>query len=185
MKKSTLSLSLLAGFLLLSTSCASIFGHSSYDVSINSVPSEAQLTIVNSKGTEVFAGMTPATVRLKSSEGFFKRATYTLTFTKPGYDKHQTQLSADIQPWYFGNLLVGGVIGMLVIDPLTGAMWKLDAEQISVQLAPSPKEVAAAPLDKEALDFLAAHRGKKDLQIYALQDVPVSLRSQLVPYTGK
>ena len=96
MKQSTLSLALLAGCLLLSTSCASIFGHSSYNVSINSVPSEAQLTIVNSKGTEVFAGMTPATVRLKSSEGFFKRATYTLTFTKPGYDKHQTQLSADI-----------------------------------------------------------------------------------------
>jgi len=27
--------------------------------------------------------------------------------------------------WYWGNILIGGLIGMLVVDPLTGAMYKL------------------------------------------------------------
>jgi len=27
--------------------------------------------------------------------------------------------------WYFGNLAIGGILGMLVIDPLTGAMYRM------------------------------------------------------------
>lgn len=36
--------------------------------------------------------------------------------------------------WYFGNLLLGGVIGMLIVDPATGSMWKLDTPPLSVTL---------------------------------------------------
>lgn len=32
---------------------------------------------------------------------------------------------ATMNPWYMGNLLIGGLIG-LVVDPLTGAMFKYD-----------------------------------------------------------
>jgi hypothetical protein len=28
--------------------------------------------------------------------------------------------------WYLGNIVFGGLVGLLVVDPLTGAMWKLD-----------------------------------------------------------
>lgn len=27
--------------------------------------------------------------------------------------------------WYIGNLLFGGIIGLLIVDPATGAMWTL------------------------------------------------------------
>ena len=135
-------------FLLMSTSCASIFGHSNYNVSINSLPSEAQLKITNSKGVEVFSGYTPATVRLKSGEGFFRKATYTLTFSKPGYDSYQTQINSSIQPWYFGNILFGWGLGMIIIDPLTGAMWQIDQEiQIySLQDIPTGLRTSLIPL---------------------------------------
>lgn len=181
MKKLLLAL-LGVGLVATSTSCASLFGYTSYNVSINSVPSEAQLTITNGRGVEVFSGVTPATVRLKSSEGFFRSASYTLRFTKAGYDEYQTQLSASIQPWYFANILLFVVPGMLIIDPATGAMWQLDQDQVNVRLQPAKSASTAQVLDAEGLKFLAeARSAKSDLQIYSLQDVPASLRSHLVP----
>jgi hypothetical protein len=35
-----------------------------------------------------------------------------------------------LNKWYFGNILLGGVIGMLVVDPLTGAMYSLDEDYV-------------------------------------------------------
>jgi len=89
--------------LVLSTSCASIVSRSYYNVTINSVPSEAKVRVLNRKGGEVAAGQTPVTLRLKASEGFFKSAKYTLEFSKEGYEGKQMPLEASIEPWYFGN----------------------------------------------------------------------------------
>ena len=157
MKTTTTSLCA-AVFLLMSTSCASIFGHSNYNVSINS-----------------------ATVRLKSSEGFFRKATYTLTFSKPGYDSYQTQINSSIQPWYFGNILVGGLLGMIIIDPLTGAMWQIDQEQVQVTLHATMATTSTKPLDAETLAFIDANKDKQGIQIYSLQDIPTGLRTSLIP----
>src|SRR5436305_14092712 len=44
---------------------------------------------------------------------------------------------ATINGWYFGNLAFGGVIGMLVVDPLTGAMYTLEPDQIDQTLTPA------------------------------------------------
>ena len=123
--------------LVLSTSCASIVSRSYYNVSINSVPSEAKVRVLNRNGFEVAAGQTPVTLRLKASEGFFKSAKYTLEFSKEGYEGKQMPLEASIDPWYFGNLLFGGFIGILVVDPATGAMWKIEDTSVSTSLEPS------------------------------------------------
>ncbi|MEO7098208.1 MAG: hypothetical protein ABI162_02520, partial [Luteolibacter sp.] len=56
----------------------------------------------------------------------FKPASYTLEFTKKGSTPQTIQINAAVDGWFFGNLLIGGPIGMLVVDPVTGAMWKLD-----------------------------------------------------------
>ena len=168
-------------FLLMSTSCASIFGHSNYNVSINSLPSDAQLKITNSKGIEVFSGYTPATVRQKSSEGFFRKATYTLTFSKPGYDSYQTQVNSSIQPWYFGNIFIGWGLGMIIIDPITGAMWQIDQEQVQVTLHATMATASTKPLDAEALAFIEANKDKQGVQVYSLQDIPRGLRTRLIP----
>ena len=46
-------------------------------------------------------------------------------------------LESEVDSWYFGNILFGGLIGMLIIDPATGAMWKLP-ENVSTDLSPIP-----------------------------------------------
>ncbi len=119
------------------SSCATIFGKSSYPVSINSNPSGATVSITDKKSNEVYKGLTPATVTLRSSAGFFSKAEYQVKVTSPGYAEQIIPVNFKLNGWYFGNLLIGGVLGMLIIDPATGAMWKLDTPPISVQLSKS------------------------------------------------
>ena len=64
-------------------------------------------------------------VTLPASGGFFSPAKYQVEFTKKGAPMQTVPLTADIDGWYFGNILFGGLIGMLIVDPATGAMWKL------------------------------------------------------------
>ena len=67
-------------------------------------------------------------------------------------------IQADIEGWYFGNFLWGGLIGLLVIDPATGAMWKIDVKQINAQLTPD----------------------SQSLQIYNIDNIPEEWRKHLV-----
>jgi hypothetical protein len=80
------------------------------------------------------------TITLNSSDGFFSAARYTFQFEKEGCNPTTTTLSAGINGWYFGNLLFGGLIGFLIVDPATGAMWSLD-EGVYANLSP----IAEAP----------------------------------------
>ena len=35
-------------------------------------------------------------------------------------------MKATLDGWYIGNIIFGGLLGILIIDPATGAMWRLD-----------------------------------------------------------
>lgn len=131
---------LLAACLLL-TSCASIVSKSRYPISINSTPSEAKITITDKKGVEVFKGNTPATLKLNSGAGFFSKARYQVKFEKDGYQSKTVPVDFKLDGWYFGNILVGGAIGMLIIDPATGAMYKLETEFLNETLAPEKQPI--------------------------------------------
>ena len=87
-----------------------------------------------------------------------------LSFSKPGHDQTSAQIRAGIDGWYFGNLLFGGIIGMLIVDPATGAMWKLD-------------EKAFSSLPKKLSQNL---NNSQSLHIALLEDVPQNYRSNLV-----
>lgn len=117
------------------TSCATIMGRSNYHVNINSEPSNAIVHVSDKRGNIVASGVTPVTFRLKSSDGFFKRAEYVLHFSKDGYEEAQYSLYATIDGNYFLNLFSWGVFGLLV-DPITGAMWKFDGKYYNVPLTP-------------------------------------------------
>lgn len=114
--------------LFLFPSCASIFSKSTWPVSINSHPNNAHVTIIDKKGKEVYQGYTPATVFLKSGAGFFSRAEYQVKFSSLGYDDKSVPVTFKINGWWFGNLIFGWVLGMFIIDPATGAMWKIETE---------------------------------------------------------
>ena len=120
---------------LSSVGCASIISDSSYPVTINSSPSEANFTVTNAEtGMTVSKGETPATLTLKSSNGFFDGATYSIQFDKAGYDSQIFEFDSSLDGWYVGNILFGGLLGMLIIDPATGAMWKLE-DSLMISLA--------------------------------------------------
>ena len=34
-------------------------------------------------------------------------------------------MDSSLSGWYWGNIVFGGLIGMLIVDPATGAMYKL------------------------------------------------------------
>ena len=124
------------------SSCASIVSKSTYPLSINSSPSNAKVSITDKKGKEIYLGNTPATVKLKAGAGFFSKAEYQVKFSSPGYDDKIVPITFKLDGWYFGNLLLGGVLGMLIIDPATGAMWKIETEFLNETLSKSTASIA-------------------------------------------
>jgi hypothetical protein len=62
-------------------------------------------------------------------------------FELPGYSQAEIKLDSSVSGWYFGNLLLGGLIGMLIVDPLTGAMYNLTPEKIEQPLTASQAQL--------------------------------------------
>ena len=124
MKMKTLNTTLTGVAAIMLASCASIVSKSEYPVSLMSSPAGAKVQ-VKKNGMVVHEGTTPSTVTLSASSGFFTAAKYEVIFSKKGHPQQTIPLTADIDGWYFGNILFGGLIGLLIVDPATGAMFKL------------------------------------------------------------
>ncbi len=124
----------LASAIVFASGCASILSDSNYPVNIQSTPEGASYEVVNTKtGSTISKGTTPSTVTLNASQGFFQGAEYQISFSKEGYGEQEFSIRSSMDGWYLGNIIFGGLIGILVIDPATGAMWKLnDAVDVSL-----------------------------------------------------
>ncbi|MFO1219205.1 MAG: hypothetical protein U1E89_12590 [Burkholderiaceae bacterium] len=103
--------------------CASIFNGQAQPVTIRSVPEGAALTVTNRAGDNVHTGTAPATVTLKRGAGYFKAEEYKVVLRKDGFADRELTITGTMSGWYIGNLLFGGVIGMLAVDPVTGGMY--------------------------------------------------------------
>jgi hypothetical protein len=157
-----LGLSLVLGVL---SSCASIVSKSNWPVNVDSNPKGATITITNRKGAEVYKGVTPAVVTLKSGAGFFKKESYTIKYELAGYAPMSIPLECKINGWYWGNIVFGGLIGWLIVDPATGAMYKLSSPTVEQTLTKnSTGSIDTAP----------------SLKISTLAQVPKSVQGQLV-----
>jgi len=110
--------------IFLLTGCATIVSRSIWPVYVKADPDGSKLLVKNKKGLEVYNGTTPAVIHLRSGAGYFGKESYTLTFTMDGYESKTVNLECTINGWYFGNILLGGILGMLVVDPATGAMYR-------------------------------------------------------------
>ena len=158
---------------LLSSGCASIVSHSRWPVAVSSAPAGATVSIVNRRGQEVFSGVTPAAVQLKSGSSFFNREKYTLKFTMPGYDPKTAQLEADVNGWYFGNIVFGGFIGLLIVDPATGAMYRIAQKEVQVALSQTQGFNNAPGADPNGL------------QILSITQIPANQRHLLIPVPAR
>lgn len=126
------------------TGCASIVSKSTWPVTIQSKPTGAKCVVAKSSGKQLHSGETPMTVMLESGDGFFQWANYTVTCDKPGYQQSVVKAESHLNGWYFGNIVFGGLIGLLIVDPATGAMYRMDDSQ-TVDLQALQTAGVAAP----------------------------------------
>lgn len=144
--------------------CASIVSKSAYPVTIDSQPNQALIVVTDDDGNQVYKGKTPTTITLAAGGPYFKGNSYTIKFSKPGYETRTKTIQYQLDNWYIGNLLFGGVIGFLIVDPLTGAMWRLP-ENITETLS---EQVIVSESDKA-------------IQVVSINQLNSELRKELIP----
>lgn len=150
---------------LASSGCATIVAKSSQTITVTSVPAAAQVSIVNKSGAPVHSGTTPVTVTLKKGRGYFKPEAYVVRFSKEGYQAREVVVRGEVNGWYFGNIIFGGLIGLLAVDPATGAMYTLKPGGVEATL--------------ESMKVSKTEEGQS-LTVVLLADVPAVHRDQLV-----
>lgn len=153
---------------VLFSSCATIISGSSKVFGIDSNPQSAHVEITNRKGVVVFRGETPVTTHLRTGAGFFTPAIYSIKVTMDGYKTQIFPVQAHINGWYFANIVIGGGIGMLIVDPATGAMYKFSNTQALIEATLSPNSTTST----------------RELKIIDIRDVPADRRSALVRLPG-
>ena len=92
------------------SACATIIGSTTQPVSFKSTPEGATFSITNRAGEKIHAGVTPATVTLNRGAGYFKAETYTVRFEKEGFSSKEFVVSGQVNGWYFGNIIFGGIV---------------------------------------------------------------------------
>lgn len=114
-KSKTAILCLLFGFgALLLSSCASIVNGTTQDETITSVPRGAHVKIDGR-----YYGNTPVTASLR------RKKEHDVEIMLPGYQPAKFTMEQHISGWYFGNLLIGGLVG-LIVDYADGSIYKLE-----------------------------------------------------------
>jgi hypothetical protein len=121
--------------------CATIVHGGPREISVASTPPGAQVSIYNRSNTLVQTSTTPFVAKLSTKYGYFKGQQYRLVFEMPAYSTAEVKLDSSMSGWYLGNIVFGGLIGMLIVDPLTGAMFNLSPEKIEQPLSASQAEV--------------------------------------------
>jgi len=140
-KQQTLVIGTLLVVVFLGQGCATLVRGTTQRITITTDPSGAMATVA---GNRV---LTPATVELS------RKHDATIFVEKEGYVPQQITLKRSIEPWTAGNLLLGGLPG-LVVDAISGAMVKFNQDEVSFKLQPvghadmSPGETAWNPKTK-------------------------------------
>ena len=149
----TLALFLVAALL---AGCASIIHGSRQDVKVVSNPSGAVVRVnLNNVATT-----TPGVLNLNRKE-----IGYVLTFEKEGYKPVEVSLRRTVDGWLFGNILFGGIIG-IIIDFASGSSYKLTPSEIEVALGEK-----SASLQKTGKDGL--------LVFVDMESLPASVRERI------
>ena len=104
------------------TSCATIVSGSRQTVKFASNPSNANILI-----DDVVIGKTPFETKLARNKN------YKVSIQLDGYLPYETRLTKKFNAWYLGNIVFGGLVG-LVVDPITGAIYQLTPKEVNAQL---------------------------------------------------
>lgn len=127
------------------TSCGTIISGSKQSVRFASNPNQATIFV---NGQEI--GKTPMETKLARKEN------HQVSIQLEGYLPYEIKLEKKFNEWYIGNVFFGGIIG-LVIDPITGALYKLTPKEVNAQL----KKGTAFQTDKNGI-YIAVSLEKDD-----------------------
>lgn len=130
--KKVLKISAIACSLFGILSCAAIIHGKNQDIYISSQPVGAKISV---DGHDY--GITPKTLGLPrvgrvDGEPSIKKE-YKVKIELDGFQPYEVTLQRKVDGWFFGNLLFGGVIG-IVVDAVTGSMYKLNPEYVTAQM---------------------------------------------------
>lgn len=106
----------------LMTSCATIVNGTHQPIGVSTTPCNANVYIDN-----YYIGESPLIVALTRKDNHFVR------IELEGFEPYETVLTRKVSGWVFGNIVIGGVIG-LAIDAISGGIYKLTPEQIDTHL---------------------------------------------------
>jgi hypothetical protein len=104
--------------------CASIVTGTDQTLTFNSEPDGAKVTVAGR-----VIGKTPLSVQIKKGKN------QSLTFEKEGYKTYTTQLSMSMNSWFWGNIVIGGLLGSTT-DGMSGAINEFSPDQYFVTLVP-------------------------------------------------
>lgn len=161
--------------------CASIFSGTTQEVSIRSTPG-ARYAVTNDLGQRVTGGTVgdDATARMELARGagYFSPHSYRVALSKPGYRPASVAVEPVVNPWYFANLAIGGFLGMVIVDPLTGAMFRLvpTADEVTLVASgdnPALAEAEAATIEKSRTWPVSRHDYTARQQARSAQCEPV------------
>lgn len=156
-----ISLAAVVGACVVLSGCATIVHSGPRSIPVASTPAGAKVSIYDRSNTMVSSNTTPFIATLPTKYGYFKGQSYRLVFELPGHAPAELSLKSSVSGWYFGNILFGGIIGMLIVDPLTGAMYNLSPDKIE-----QPLTAAAAKVIQEGdgvLVILASEATQQEL----------------------
>jgi uncharacterized protein YceK len=129
--------------LMFLTGCATVVTKTKANVQISSDPSDSKFIVEDQFGKVVYNGKTPATVLLDKGQGLFIGSDYTVTVSREGYEPKKLQIQRGFSGFYLlGNMpllpiLPVGLAAYLIVDPASGAMWKLDETPPVIRLRPA------------------------------------------------
>ncbi len=148
------SLFLAGAFVMTLSGCASIINGPTQSVTIKSTPEGAAISVTNKAGEKVHTGTAPLTVALKRAAGYFKPEVYTVAFAKEGFAPKEVVVTGTMSGWFIGNLLFGGLIGMLAVDPVTGSMYTLP-DSVAETLVATPAKTSENSLGFSTLNIVS------------------------------
>lgn len=140
MNKRTIITLLIFGSLF--SGCATIRSKSVYYIPISTIPANANIKVIDKNDKEIIITQSPDTLVLKASSGYFKRAEYLVEVSNDGYETKIEMLYFVMDGKYIQNVFLSFFmpIGFLLIDPISGAMWMPEKQEIEFILNPIDKE---------------------------------------------
>lgn len=132
---------------MLALGCATIVVGEKQALTFDSEPAGAEIVI-----NGVPMGVTPATITIQKRN--YENAT--VVFKKEGYIEQQATLHTKTTGWFWGNILIGGLLGSS-IDSMTGSMLEYEPDKFHVTMPPekaSADEMARLDYQQKVRKYL-------------------------------